>query len=42
MKLFFPVQENLTSKWNRPEQNWNQALAQLPIIFGDHLKLGLY
>lgn len=41
MKLLFLVQENITSKWNRPAHNWNQTLAQLSIIFGDRLKLGL-
>ena len=41
MKLLFLVQENITSKWNRPVHNWNQTLAQLSIIFGDRLKLGL-
>lgn len=41
MKLLFLVQENITSKWNRPVHNWNQTLAQLSIIFGDRLKLSL-
>ncbi len=41
MKLLFLVQENITSRWNRPVHNWNQTLAQLSIIFGDRLKLGL-
>jgi hypothetical protein len=41
MKLLFLAQENITSKWNRPIHNWNQTLAQLSIIFGDRLKLGL-
>lgn len=41
MKLLFLVQENITSKWNKPVHNWNQTLAQLSIIFGDRLKLNL-
>ena len=41
MKLLFLVQDNITSKWNRPIHNWNQTLSQLSIIFGDRLKLGL-
>ena len=41
MKLLFLVQENITSKWNKPVHNWNQTLAQLSIIFGQRLKLNL-
>lgn len=41
MKLLFLVQENITSKWNKPVHNWNQTLAQLSIIFGERLKLNL-
>lgn len=41
MKLLFLAQENITSKWTKPVYNWNQTLAQLSIIFGDRLKLGL-
>ena len=41
MKLLFLVQENITSKWNRPLHNWNQTLAQLSIIFAERLKLSL-
>ena len=41
MKLLFLVQDNITSKWNRPIHNWNQTLSQLSIIFGDRLKLDL-
>ena len=39
MKLLFLVQEDVTSKWNRPVHNWNQTLSQLSIIFGERLKL---
>lgn len=41
MKLLFLVQENITSKWNRPVHNWNQTLSQLSIIFGERLRLGI-
>jgi putative transposase len=41
MKLLFLVQENITSKWNKPVHNWNQTLAQLSIIFGERLKLNI-
>ncbi len=39
MKLLFLVQDDITSKWNRPIHNWNQTLSQLSIIFGERLKL---
>jgi putative transposase len=41
MKLLFLVQENITSKWNKPVHNWNQTLAQLSIIFSERLKLNI-
>ena len=41
MKLLFLVQEEATSKWNRPLHNWNQTLSQLSIIFDDRLRLDL-
>ncbi len=41
MKLLYLVQEDLTSKWNRPVHNWNQTLSQLSIIFEDRLRLDL-
>lgn len=41
MKLLFLAQEKITAKWKRPVHNWNQTLAQLSIIFGDRLQLGL-
>lgn len=41
MKLLYLVQEDITSKWNRPIHNWNQTLSQLSIIFEDRLRLDL-
>ena len=41
MKLLYLVQEEITSKWKRPIQNWNQTLSQLSIIFGERLRLDL-
>ena len=41
LKLLFLIQENITSKWNRPVHNWNQTLSQLSIIFGERLKLNI-
>jgi len=41
MKLLFLVQDNITSKWNRPVHNWNQTLSQLSIIFDERLKLDI-
>lgn len=41
LKLLYLVQEEITSKWKRPIQNWNQTLSQLSIIFGDRLRLDL-
>jgi len=41
MKLLFSVQDDITSKWNRPVHNWNQTLSQLSIIFADRLRLDL-
>jgi putative transposase len=41
MKLLFLAQDSVVAKWNRPVHNWNQALAQLSILFPDRLKLDL-
>jgi transposase-like protein len=41
MKLLYLVQDEATSKWNRPLHNWNMTLSQLSIIFGDRLKLDI-
>ena len=41
MKLLFLVQDDITSKWNRPLHNWNQTLSQLTIIFGERLRLDI-
>ena len=29
MKLLFPVQENICTKWNKPVYNWNQVLGTI-------------
>lgn len=41
MKLLFLVQQDVTSKWQRPMHNWNQVLSQLSILYDDRLKLDL-
>ncbi|MCB9344165.1 MAG: IS256 family transposase [Lewinellaceae bacterium] len=41
MKLLYLVQDDATSKWNRPLHNWNMTLSQLSIIFEDRLKLDI-
>lgn len=41
MKLLYLIQEQVSAKWNRPIHNWNTALTQLSLYFGDRLKLDL-
>ena len=41
MKLLYLIQDQVTSKWNRPIHNWNLTLTHLSSYFEQRLRLDL-
>ena len=41
MKLLYLIQDQVSSKWNRPIHNWNLCLTHLSVYFEDRLQLDL-
>ncbi|MEL6675272.1 MAG: transposase, partial [Bacteroidota bacterium] len=41
MKLLYLIQDQVSTKWNRPMHNWNLTLTHLSLYFEERLRLDL-